>query len=390
MSGVAKKPKYLFLANGNKDQERYESKAEYVLNSFINIPVETAEKMGYEVYVGVNARYARNITCDHPNVKLRNVEIYRNPFHIREVYKSYRNVMNVLSEGGFEVIHCNTPIGGVLGRICGRRAGVKKVIYTAHGFHFFKGAPLINWLVYYPIERIMAHNTDALLTMNHEDYRRAKKFRLRRNGKVYYIPGVGIDLKDFENIEADKKQLRESLGLAEDDFVLIDSGDLVARKNYEMAIRVVAACHDKKVHLLICGQGNELEKLKKLASELKIDRQIHFLGFRTDMKELLKIADAFLFTTLQEGLPRSLMEAMASGLPVVGTRIRGNVDLIDENGGYLVEVNDIKGAAEKVKMLKKSPEKAKQMGEYNKKRIKKFSSTVVRTRMEKIYKDIVE
>lgn len=390
MSGVANKPKYLFLANGNKDQERYESKAEYVLNSFMNIPVETAEKMEYEVYVGVNARYARNIACDHPNVKLRNVEIYRNPFHIKEVYKAYRNVMNVLSEGGFEVIHCNTPIGGVLGRICGRRAGVKKVIYTAHGFHFYKGAPLINWLVYYPIERIMAHNTDALLTMNREDYRRAKKFRLRRNGKVYYIPGVGIDLKDFENIEVDKKQLRESLGLAEDDFVLIDSGDLVARKNYEMAIRAVAACHDKKVHLLICGQGEELEKLKELTSELKIDRQIHFLGFRTDMKELLKIADAFLFTTLQEGLPRSLMEAMASGLPVVGTQIRGNVDLINENGGYLVEVNDIKGAAEKVIMLKKSPEKAKQMGEYNKKRIKKFSSTVVRTHMEKIYKDIVE
>lgn len=389
MSGVAKKPKYLFLANGNKDQERYESKAEYVLNSFINIPVETAEKMGYEAYVGVNARYARNIACDHPNVKLRNVEIYRNPFHIREVYKSYRNVMNVLSEGGFEVIHCNTPIGGVLGRICGRRAGVKKVIYTAHGFHFFKGAPLINWLVYYPIERIMAHNTDALLTMNREDYRRAKKFRLRRNGKVYYIPGVGIDLKDFENIEADKKQLRESLGLAEDDFVAIDVGDIVKNKNYEMAIETIAACRDKKIHLLICGEGPEREKLKRLAWERQVERQIHFLGFRSDMKELLKIADVFLFTSYREGLSRSMMEAMASGLPVIATKIRGNVDLINEDGGYLVEVNDIKGVAEKVKMLKKSPEKVKQMGEYNKKRIKKFSSTVVRTRMEKIYKDIV-
>lgn len=389
MKTVEKKPKYLFLANGNKDQERFESREEYCLNSFLKIPVETAEQLGYEAYVGVNIKDAKRISCDHPNVRLRNVEIYRNPFNIKEVMRAYRNIMNVLSEGGFEVIHCNTPIGGVLGRICGKRAGVKTVIYTAHGFHFFKGASIVNWLVYYPIERVMAHFTDALLTMNKEDYKRAKRFHLRKNGKVYYIPGVGMDLQDFENVEVNEKELRESLGLTKEDFVLIDSGDLVARKNYEMAIRSVAACKDEKIHLLICGQGPEMEKLKKLAHKLGIENQIHFLGFRTDMKQLLKIADAFLFTTLQEGLPRSLMEAMASGLPVVGTKIRGNVDLIDKDGGCLVRVNDIEKAADRINWLKKNPNRAKQMGEYNKEKIKKFSSNVIRTRMRKIYKDSV-
>lgn len=379
------KPKYLFLANGNKHLDRYESKEMYRLSSFSKIPVEAAQEMGYEVYVGVNAKYARELTCDHSEVKLRNVEIYRNPFNIKEVWKSYKNVRNILKEGGFEVIHCNTPLGGMLGRICGRKAGVKKIIYTAHGFHFYKGAPLLNWLIYYPIERILAHKTDALLTMNQEDYKRARKFHLRKNGNVYYVPGVGMNLEAFENVEVNPKELRETLGVSKEDFLLIVAGDLVKGKNHKTIIRAVAKCSGR-VHLLVCGQGIEKENLENLSKELHVEKQIHFLGFRSDIKELLKISDAFVFASYREGLSRAVMEAMASGLPAVVSDIRGNNELICKKGGYLVKPDDADGMAERIMELKNNKGLAEEMGRFNKKYVEKFSDRVVRKQIEEIYR----
>lgn len=381
---------YLFLANSTKpDKGLYESREPYHITSFEKIPVETAEELGCEVYVGINREFAVELGCDHPNVKLRKVEIYRNPFHIGELKSAYRNVMAILKEEKIDVIHCNTPIGGVLGRICGKRAGVKKIIYTAHGFHFFKGAPLLNWLLYYPLERWMAHYTDVLITMNQEDYRRAGRFRLRKGGKVYYVPGVGIPVEAYGQVKTVPKEVRASLGLSREDFLVIGSGDLVKNKNFKMAIRSVACCNDKNVHLLICGKGQELEKLKKLSERLQIKKQIHFLGFRRDMKELLNAADVFMMTSYREGLSRSLMEAMASGLPVIATKIRGNVDLIDERGGYLVAVNDAKGAAEKIKVLKKDDNKVRRMGAYNKEHVKRFSEEHVRECILGIYEHVL-
>lgn len=337
------KPKYLFLSNSTKpNKEQYESKELYRISSFEKVSVETAEEMGYEVYVGINRKFASKLKCDHPKIHLRNVEIYRNPFQVVEMIKAYKHIMDILKEGGFEAIHCNTPIGGVLGRICGKKAGINKIIYTAHGFHFYKGAPIFNWIVYYPIERWMAHFTDVLITINQEDYQLAQKFHLKKGGKVYYVPGVGIETSRYISDKIRRKNKRKELGLKEDEIAVVSVGDLVKSKNYPVSIEVIRRTNNPKLHYYICGRGPEENILKEYSIKLGIENQVHFLGFRTDIKEILNAFDIFLSTTKQEGLSRSLLEAMVSGLPCVVSNNRINIDLLNESqGGFICRnVND--------------------------------------------------
>lgn len=249
-------------------------------------------------------------------VSLHHVDFVRNPLNPQNYY-AYKQLVELIKDENIDYIHCNTPTGGLLGRLAGNKCGVKKIIYQAHGFHFYKGAPKVNWLLYYPVEKWLAHKTDALITINQEDYELAsRKFHLRANGKVYYVPGVGIDLTQYTSLKEKRAKLRKEIGLKETDIVCIAMGDLIARKNYGIAIETISRLQPKfpALHFVICGKGPKLENLKCLATEKGVLNKIHFLGFRTDIKELLQAADIFFFTSLQEGLPRSTMEAMASGL----------------------------------------------------------------------------
>ena len=296
----------------------------------------------------------------------------------------------LLSENDVEVIHCNTPIGGIIGRICGKKYKVKKVIYTAHGFHFYKGAPLFNRTVIKWAEQLMAHWTDAIITMNKEDFEAAKKFKLRNNGKAYFVHGVGVDTEAFR-IDCDKEAKRAELGLKDDDIALISMGDLIKRKNYAPVIEAVAKLKNPKVHYLICGRGPELDNLSALAKNLGVESQIHFLGFRTDIKELLQIANIFVFSTLQEGLPRSLMEAMSVGIPCVVSNIRGNVDLVDDGvNGFLCGVTDSDAFADAIQKLACDADLRERMREANFKKISEFDVSVVNDEIKAIYADVLK
>ncbi len=184
---------------------------------------------------------------------------------------AYKNLKKVIKKGNVEVIHCNTPVGGLVGRLCGKMNGVKKVIYTANGFHFYKGAPLFNRTVLKWAEMFMAHWTDAILTMNEEDFQSAKNFRLIKGGSVYYVPGVGINTEEFFSVRIDQQAQRDELGLSMDDVVCISMGDLIPRKNYETSMKAIAHCSNSKIHYLICGRGPELDNLKDLARELAVE-----------------------------------------------------------------------------------------------------------------------
>lgn len=323
------------------------------------------------------------------NITFKHFDIQRNPFSLNNV-KVLIELIRYINKEKFDVIHCNTPVGGMLGRVCGRITHVKKIIYTAHGFHFYKGAPLFNRTILKWAEKIMAHWTDAIITMNEEDYEAAKKFRLRNNGQVYKVHGVGIDLSEYNSIRIDKHKIRESLGLKDDDIVCISMGDLIKRKNYGTAISAIAKCKSTKVHYIICGTGPEQVVLQKLAESLDIQDRIHFLGFRSDIKELLQASDIFLFTTLQEGLPRSLMEAMASGLPCIVSKIRGNVDLIEEGkGGYLCEANNSDSFAEKLLFLIENPNVRKIQSNSNLERIKDFDVKAIKHEVREVYKEVL-
>lgn len=288
-----------------------------------------------------------------------------------------------------EILHCNSPIGGVLGRICGKRANVHKIIYTAHGFHFYKGAPLINNTFYKWVEQFLARWTDVIITLNDEDYKNAQKFKLKKNGCVYYIPGVGIDLNDFENIKLNKTQYRDKLGFNNKDILLISAGNINKSKNFETCIKALKLVNRRNIHLLICGEGPNLDNLRKLVEKLKIKDKVHFLGYRKDIKELFMISDIFIFASKREGLPRVTMEAMASGLPCIVSKIRGNTDLI-QNGvnGYLFNPSDIEDLKNKIMEIVNDNNLYKQMKVANLKKIKQYDVNLIEKKIELIYSKI--
>ncbi len=378
--------KYLFISNSTKPTYEEQMSREKIQLGNVSIPcIEAAQAMGYEIFMGINRRNAEDLECDY-DVKFYNSSTYRSLFDIKSNYVAYKNLNILLKTEKIDVIHCNTPIGGIVGRICGKRAKIPKIIYTAHGFHFYKGAPLINRTIFKWAEMWMARYTDAIITMNEEDYKAAKKFKLRNSGNVYYVPGVGIDTKAYQIDNIDRKGLRESFGMSEEDIILISMGDLVKRKNYAASIRAIAKLGNKRIHLLICGRGPELEKLQQLTKELGVEEQIHFLGFRKDVKELLNIADMFLLTSYQEGLPRSLMEAMAAGLPCIVSKIRGNIDLIQNNqGGYLVNPSSINEISDKIQTIILNKEIREKMKKSNLTTIERFDVQEVKKVVKQIY-----
>ncbi len=321
-------------------------------------------------------------------IKIINLPISRNPFD-KSNFLAYKQLVEFIKQEKIDYIHCNTPTGGILGRLAGKKCKVKKVIYQAHGFHFYKGAPKKNWLVYYPVEKWLAKYTDALITINKEDFELAdKKFRLRNNGKVYYVAGVGIDTNEYLSDGKLRDEKRAELNLKASDIALISMGDLIERKNYETAVRAVAETKNKNIQYFICGKGPEEEKLKALCNSLNIENQVHFLGFRSDIKELLNVSDIFLFTTKQEGLPRSMMEAMASGLPCIASKIRGNTDLLENtDGGYLCESTDYKDFAEKINVLANDKQMRENAGKSNLITIQKFSTDTVSKEIKEIYSE---
>lgn len=382
---------YVFISNGTKpNREKYESREMLVPSNVSRPCMQAALDHGYEVYYGVNRKDPRDIPCDMPVTPFE-AHTYRSITAFGDNKIAYENLCRVIDEGNVEVIHCNTPVGGLVGRLAGRKKKVKTVIYTAHGFHFYKGAPLLNRTLFKWAEMWMAHHTDAIITMNREDYEAASRLRLRKGGKVYFVHGVGINLCDYEGLEARREEKRAELSLREDSLMLISMGDLVARKNYTTAIEAIAKAKDKRLQYFICGKGPEQESLMALAKELGVSEQVHFLGFRSDVKELLAAADLFLFTSKQEGLPRSMMEAMASGLPCVASAIRGNVDLIEDGvGGYLCAPTDSDGFAKAITALSENGELRASMKQSNLSTIKGYDISVVEREIGEIYADVLK
>ena len=347
--------------------------------------LEWFKKNGYEVHVAARNDYDNKDECIIPFCdRFHDLPFERSPIRKNNL-QVYKDLKNIIDTEQYEIIHCHTPMGGAIGRLAARSARKKgtKVIYTAHGFHFFKGAPLVNWLAYYPAERWLAKYTDVLITINTEDYEIAKKFKVNR---IEYVPGVGIDTDKFKNIEVNRTEKRESLGVSEDDFMIISVGELNKNKNHQVIIRAIAKLRNEKIKYVLCGQGPLETELRELAKELDVENQVKFLGFRKDVPDLMKVADLFAFPSYREGLSLSLMEAMASGLPVVCSEIRGNTDLIEDGkGGYLVEPSDVEGFAKYIKELIEDSRLKSELGGFNLEKIEHYSIENVLCEMEEIY-----
>ncbi len=313
------------------------------------------KEMGWETAVAAKNDYENPADCVIPYCDTYyDIPFERNPFKPGNL-KAFRELKRVFDEGNYDIIHCHTPVGAMLTRMAAgdaRRKG-SKVFYTAHGFHFYKGAPLINWLLYYPTEKFLARKTDVLITINKEDYKRARKFRA---GRVVYVPGVGIDINKFSKRIDNRDEKRSELGFKPADFVLLSVGELIARKNHAVVLEGLAELKKAgkldNIQYVICGRGVLDTKLKEKAVILGILDHVHFLGYRNDVNEICNAADLFVFMSLQEGLPVALMEAMACGLPAICSDIRGNTDLIESGkNGEIVENTAVvvAGAIERLK-----------------------------------------
>ena len=364
-----------------------------------NMPnIRLMKEMGYDVDVATN--FLKGSTCSDEkiaalkqtlqemNVRCFQIDFSRNVLNIGENIKAYKQTKRIIDENNYSLIHSHSPIGGFLSRIAARNARKNgaMMIYTAHGFHFFKGAPLMNWLIFYPIEKFCSCWTDVLVTITHEDYQLAQKKMYAK--EVVYVPGVGINTAAFAPKEDDNvvnASKRKELGLAMTDTVMLSVGELNKNKNHEIVLRAMAQLGRADLHYVIAGRGILKEHLEQLAKELGICSQLHLLGFRTDVKELFKMADFFAHPSFREGLSVAVMEAMANGLPVICTEIRGNTDLIEDNkGGYLFKPAVQETAYHALKNIVESSDR-KSLGLYNLKKAEGLDIKAVLEVMRRIY-----
>lgn len=348
---------------------------------------------GYNVDVACNCKEGNTISDERvqdliqrlaeKGVLVIHVPIPRKITNIKGIRNSLIQVKKMCERNEYTLLHCHSPIGSVVARLAASNARKRlgtKVVYTAHGFHFYKGAPKQNWAIFYPIEKMCSKLTDVLITINKEDYTFAKKHM--DAGKVEYIPGVGVNTVKFYLENFDVKKKKSELDLKPDDMMILSVGELNANKNQEVVIRAIAKLQNRKIHYFIAGKGDKEQYLADLA--LKSGVNLHLLGYRTDVVELLNTADIFAFPSFREGLSVALMEAMAAGLPCVVSKIRGNVDLIDEEGGFLCRPDDVDAFYSGLKELTDG-NKRKHMGKHNREKIQRFDVHRIMEMVSEIY-----
>lgn len=317
-----------------------------------------------------------------------NIPFLRSPLRPENVV-AYRQLKAILRDNDYDIIHCNTPVGGVLARLAARPARKRgtKVIYTAHGFHFYSGAPLVNWLLYFPIEWWLSRYTDCLITINDEDYTRAKK--QFRAGEIVHIHGVGYDDAKFVGpSENTKRQLRAKNGYAEEDVLLVYVAEMNINKNQMFLIRALKIALEKngRIRLLLIGPDGLGGENQKLAASLGIAERIEFLGQRTDVYALLAMCDIAVASSFREGLPVNIMEALACGLPVIATDNRGHRALVKDGvNGFLVGTKNPRALADKVLHLAENAREYAALSENAQVSVAKYAQSRILEDMRALY-----
>lgn len=360
-----------------------------MIGQFNRDNISLLQKMGYKVDVACNFKNGSTFSEEsakqlkkeliEQGVRCFHVDFSRSPVQIGKHVQCYRTVKRLMLENQYLFCHCHSPIGGAIARIAGHVTKTK-IIYTAHGFHFFKGASVLNWAIYYPIELLLSYWTNCLITINKEDYYRAKyKFHAK---KTVYIPGVGIDSNRFQSLGISREQKRKELGLSKENIFILSVGELNKNKNHEVVVQALAGIKDRNIVYMIAGEGNQKEHLKTLAEENGVS--LRLLGFREDICALLEAADVFAFPSKREGLSVSVMEAMFMKKTVIASKIRGNTDLIkDGENGLLVHPNTVEAWEQGMHKMINT------IGTYHlgeKKRLKSLEKKNINEKMMQIYK----
>ncbi|WP_298035178.1 glycosyltransferase family 4 protein [uncultured Dysosmobacter sp.] len=351
-------------------------------NSGCAVVIEPLLELGHEVFWAANFGQfvgdIREVSCE-----CCHIDIQRNPLHWKNL-RAYRQLLQLIKQHQIDAIYCSTPIGGLLGRIVGWRMGVKKVIYAAHGFTFYHGAPWWWNFIFKSEELALARVTDVLITINDEDMEAAQKFKLRGKGHVYQIGGAGVE--EHYPCQKEPEQMRKELGIPKDAIVLVSAGALNKRKNYAPIIEAISVLEQQKLFYLICGEGPYYKRLKRKISKKGLQGKIRLLGYRTDVLDVMRCADIFVLSSFREGLPRVTMEAMALGLPCIVSDIRGNRDLITQGeNGYICEADNIRQYEEAICRLAEDGCLREKMGRSNVGKLRTYTTKVVRQQMYGIF-----
>lgn len=342
------------------------------------------KEQGWEVHVAASG----NMDLPYVDEKY-DIPIQRSPFKAANA-QAYKELKSIIDQNRYNIIHCHTPMGGVLARLAARqtRKTGTKVIYTAHGFHFCKGAPLLNWMIYYPIEKGLSRYTDCLITINEEDYNLAVNHKFKAK-KIEHVHGVGVDTNQYRPVSEEKKHdLRKSYGYHPDDFLLFYAAEFNKNKNQQLLLHALALLKDEvpNIKLLLAGDGALLDECRELAAKLRVEKMIHFLGYRKDIPSLLSICDIAVASSLREGLPVNIMEAMASGLPVVASDNRGHRELVKEKvNGYVIPPANAKLFSKRLVELTQSKDMQNKMGLESVNQLKNYSLSQIGLELSSIY-----
>ena len=350
--------------------------------------VEVLHEQNIEVHVAARDNLAEKNGMKLDFVeKVFNVPFSRSPKSMDNL-KAYKQLKQIIDTNGYDVIHCNTPMGGIVTRLAAQKARKNgtTLIYTAHGFHFYEGAPKKNWLVFYPIEKFFSRLTDKLVTITQEDYELAsKKFHC----EVHRIHGVGVDEKRYYPADNQvKSEIRKELGYTDDEKLILCIGELLPNKNQSMAIRMMEKLVKDipEAKLLIAGNGPERENLEALIAELGLEKHVELLDYCTYLEKYQKAVDLGVACSKREGLPLNVVESMLTKNPVVVSKNRGHRELVcHKETGYLVAVNDVQGMYEYVTLLLLDEDHRVQMGEQAAAFAQEFNFTHVKEELKKVY-----
>lgn len=338
----------------NKKRVLITATTPYMIKSFLTGDFAILQELGYEVEIATNFQTFNVISekelqkfknyLENREIEINQIDFDRSVINLKSHIKSYKQMKKLMNTKQYQLIHTHTPISSLITRLAYKKSNIYdtcRMIYTAHGFHFFKGNNLIKNLIFRNIERFGAKYTDVLITINKEDYEAAKKFKLKKNGRVEYIPGVGIDIEKINSIQGNKEELCKELDISSDSFLLLSVGELNDNKNHKVVIETLPKLPNN-IHYVVCGTGPLKEQFERLAKELHVEDRLHLLGYRSDVIRIMKSCNVFVFPSKREGLSVALMEAMVCGLPCIASNIRGNNDLIKNYyGGFLMNTKKI-------------------------------------------------
>lgn len=262
----------------------------------------------------------------------------RNPLSPSNLIGTAARVRQLVTNNNYDIVHVHTPIAAFVTRFALRGLAQSTrpiVIYTAHGFHFYSGQNRLSHAVYRTMERVAARWTDYLVTINAEDHAAALSLGTIDRSRVRLINGIGVDIARFADAAQDPGaavRVREELGVSEDAFLLLMIAEFGAVKRHAHLIDALARVTNPDVVVVFAGDGPLESEVRASVSAHGLRESVRFAGYRRDIPQLLSASDALVLVSEREGLPRSVLEAMASGIPVIGTRTRGITDAVGDTG----------------------------------------------------------